>query len=166
LIEACYCAWLWKFMFLGVYIVAINKWSLRGWRDVQWLRALVILAKCLSQCSIAGKRHHDHSNSYNGKHLIGACLQFQRFSLLSLCQRAWQHSGRHVIWELYIWIQRQQKERHYKVHSTLRTTRINLLIVPFPMNQAFRSMSLWEPVLFNAPHGRPGFSSQHSQVDS
>ena len=31
----------------------------------------------------AVKRHHDQGNSYNGKHLIGASLQFQRFSLLS-----------------------------------------------------------------------------------
>ena len=39
-------------------------------------------------------RYHDHSNSYKGKHLIGAGLQFQRFNLtcqfeLSSGQRAW-----------------------------------------------------------------------------
>jgi hypothetical protein len=33
---------------------------------------------------IAVKRHHDHGNSYKGKYLIGAGLQFQRFSLLLL----------------------------------------------------------------------------------
>jgi hypothetical protein len=27
--------------------------------------------------SIPAKRHHDHSNSYNGKHLTGAGLQFR-----------------------------------------------------------------------------------------
>ena len=30
------------------------------------------------QCLIAVKRHHDHSKSYVGKHLIGADLLFQR----------------------------------------------------------------------------------------
>jgi hypothetical protein len=34
------------------------------------------------------KRHHDHSNSYKGKHLIGADLQVQRFSPLSSW---WEH---------------------------------------------------------------------------
>ena len=32
---------------------------------------------CLSQCSIAVKRHHHRGNSYNGKQLIGAGLQFR-----------------------------------------------------------------------------------------
>ena len=41
------------------------------------------------------KRHHDHGNSYKRKHLIGAVLQFQRFSPLSLWQEAWQYPGRH-----------------------------------------------------------------------
>ena len=31
---------------------------------------------CLSHCSIAVKRHHDHGNSYQRKHFIGACFQF------------------------------------------------------------------------------------------
>jgi|UPI00001F6546 hypothetical protein len=43
---------------------------------------------------ITVKRHHDHSNSYKGKHLIGAGLQFQRFSPLSSWREAWQHAGR------------------------------------------------------------------------
>jgi hypothetical protein len=34
------------------------------------------------------KKHHDHSNSYKGKHLIGVGLQFQRFSPLSAPQEA------------------------------------------------------------------------------
>jgi hypothetical protein len=29
------------------------------------------------------------------KHLIGACLQFQRFSPLSSKQGSWRHEGRH-----------------------------------------------------------------------
>ena len=38
--------------------------------------------RCLNQCSIAVKRHHDHGKSYKGKPLIGAGLQFQRLSSL------------------------------------------------------------------------------------
>ena len=44
---------------------------------------------------IALERHHDQSNSYKGKHLIGAGLQFQRFSSLSSWWEAWQDKGRH-----------------------------------------------------------------------
>ena len=43
------------------------------------------------------KKHHDHSNSYKGKHLIGADLQ--RFSPL-LLREAWQHAGRHYAGEV------------------------------------------------------------------
>jgi hypothetical protein len=43
--------------------------------------------KCL-RVSIAVKRHHDQGNSYKRTHLIGAGLQFQRFSLLSSWQEA------------------------------------------------------------------------------
>lgn len=46
------------------------------------------LIMCLSHCSIAVKRHHDQGNSYKRKHLIGACIQFRRFSLLP----AWWHA--------------------------------------------------------------------------
>jgi hypothetical protein len=28
----------------------------------------------LNRCLIAEKRHHDHGNSYKGKHFIGDCL--------------------------------------------------------------------------------------------
>ena len=44
----------------------------------------------LYRVSIAVKKHHDQGNSYKDKHLIGAGLQFQRFSPLS----SWQHPGR------------------------------------------------------------------------
>jgi hypothetical protein len=48
---------------------------------------------CL-RVSIAMKRHHDQDNSYKGKHLIGAGLQFQGYSPLSSWQKIWQHAGR------------------------------------------------------------------------
>jgi hypothetical protein len=53
------------------------------------------LSTCLSPSFIAVKRHHDHGNSYKGKHFTGAGFQFQRFNPLSSCQKARQHAGRH-----------------------------------------------------------------------
>lgn len=46
-----------------------------------------ILCLCLS----VAKRNYDHSNSYKGKYLTGACLQLQRLSPLSVWQK---YSGR------------------------------------------------------------------------
>ena len=45
--------------------------------------------------SIAVKRYHYQDNSYKGKHLIGAGLQFQRYRPLSSWQEAWQQAGKH-----------------------------------------------------------------------
>jgi hypothetical protein len=62
--------------------------------------------------SIAVKRHHDQNNSYKDKHLIGAGLEFQRFSPLSWPE-AWQHPGKCGAGEgaeLYILIRRQPGE--------------------------------------------------------
>jgi hypothetical protein len=42
-----------------------------------------MMSRYLLRVYIAVKRHHDQGNSYKGKHLIGAGLQFQRFSPLS-----------------------------------------------------------------------------------
>jgi hypothetical protein len=44
---------------------------------------------------IAVKRHHDQGNFYKGQYLVGAGLQFQRFSPSSSWWEAWQHPGRH-----------------------------------------------------------------------
>ena len=41
------------------------------------------------------KRHHDQDNSNKCKHLIGAGLEFQRFSPLSAWLEAWKCAGRH-----------------------------------------------------------------------
>ena len=48
---------------------------------------------CLGLDFIAVKKHQDHCNSYKEQHLIGAGLQFQRFSLLSSWREAWYHAG-------------------------------------------------------------------------
>ena len=50
---------------------------------------------CCLRISIAVKRHHDHGNSYKGKHLAGAGLHLQRFCQLSSWQEAWRHTGRY-----------------------------------------------------------------------
>ena len=56
----------------------------------------------LSYCFsfIAVKRHHEYSNFYNGKGLIGPRLQFQRFGPLSVSSVALGLVGRqHIIME-------------------------------------------------------------------
>ena len=50
---------------------------------------------CFNLDVIAVKGQHVQGNSYNRKHLIGADLQFQRFSPLSSWWEVWQHAGRH-----------------------------------------------------------------------
>ena len=64
-------------------------------------------------------RHHDHGNSYKGKHLFGAGLQFQRFRLLSSWWEAWQQAGRQTETvlksseEFCIQVHMQQEERDW-----------------------------------------------------
>ena len=41
------------------------------------------------------RRHHAHSNSYKGKHLIWADILFQWFSPLLSWWQAWGYAGRH-----------------------------------------------------------------------
>jgi hypothetical protein len=53
------------------------------------------LDDCLSQGFTAVNRHHDQGKSYKKQHLLGAGLQVQRFSPLSLRWGAWQYPGRH-----------------------------------------------------------------------
>jgi hypothetical protein len=49
---------------------------------------MIEIRNCLGMYFIAMKRHHNQGNFYKG-HLIGADLQFQRFSLLSSWWEAW-----------------------------------------------------------------------------
>jgi hypothetical protein len=74
----------------------------------------------LVQVFIAVKRHHEQGNSYERQHLVGAGLQIQRFSPLSLWQEhgsiqaaSRQHLGRHGAGgaERYILIQKHAKRR-------------------------------------------------------
>jgi hypothetical protein len=63
-------------------------------RSVSWGTAGVLVS-----VSKSVKRYHDHSNSYQGKHLIEACFS-QRFSSLSSWQETWCHTDRHSAGEL------------------------------------------------------------------
>ena len=56
--------------------------------------ALENLWSCPSYCPVAVKRHRDHDNSYNRKHLIGAGLQLPKFSSFSSRREAWWHTDR------------------------------------------------------------------------
>jgi hypothetical protein len=129
----------------------------------------------LSECSIAVKRHHDHSISYKGKHLSGAGLQLP----LLTWQQAWQHEGSHGAGEelraLHLDPQAAGKERywvwleHLRPQSplssdTLPATRPPFSnkatppnpcqVVPLPNDQSFKYMSLWWPFFFNPPQRR------------
>ena len=46
----------------------------------------------LHHCSNVEKRHYGHNNSYKGKHLIEAGLQFQRLSPLSSWWEVWKQA--------------------------------------------------------------------------
>ena len=101
------------------------------------------------------KRHHDQGNSYIQKPFIVAGLQFQRFNTLSSWWEAWQHPGRRgaggtessTFWskgsqeETLIphWVEPEQgRPQSLSIQcNMLLPTRPQLLIVPFPMNQAY-----------------------------
>lgn len=58
-----------------------------------WMTKPTILSSIyggyLSQCSVTVKRQHDHCNSHKRKYLTGTCLQFQKFSPLSIVAGTW-----------------------------------------------------------------------------
>ena len=47
-----------------------------------WTYTYVHVCECISQYYTAMRRHYDPGNSYKRKHLIGACLQFQKIGFL------------------------------------------------------------------------------------
>ena len=57
--------------------------------------SVIILDTLSTRDFIAVKRHHNHSNSNEGKPLIGRGLQFQRCIVHYHHCRAWRHAGRH-----------------------------------------------------------------------
>ena len=70
-------------------ILVISKKLLNGLMPTKQVHSITPLyttkphiLTILVRVSIAVKRHHDHGNSYRGKHVIGAGLQFHTFSPL------------------------------------------------------------------------------------
>ena len=116
-----------------------------------------------SQCSIV-KRHHNHGNSQKGKYFPGACLQFQRFSLLSAWQEAWWYTGRHgtessitrstgSFWNL-------QAHPQWHTSSSKAVSPNPCQIVLLPNDQTFKYRSLQGTFLFKPPqHPRITFWS-------
>ena len=110
---------------------------------------------------IVVKRHHNQGNSYKEQFLIGAGLQFQMFSPLSLRQEAWQHPGSHGAGGAESspsWPDCSQEKKknwlfltgqNFKAHphsGTVLPTRPHFLTVPLPIGQAYsnhHSMKLY-----------------------
>jgi hypothetical protein len=76
-----------------VVVVLVGCSDVTEIHDLFHFGAITHLIPVLVRVSIAVKRHHDHSNSFKGKHFIGSWLTDQRCS--SLWQEAWWHIGRH-----------------------------------------------------------------------
>ena len=82
---------------------------------------------------------------------------------MAACSQIWCGRRRGAV---YILVLRQQKETvchagqclnigDLKAHphsDTLPLTRPHLPILPLPMSQAFKHLSLWRPFLFKPPH--------------
>ena len=117
----------------------------------------------LVRVSIAVERHHDHRNSYKGRHLIGGDLQF-RGSV------HYHHVGKHDSVQADVVLEKELRVLHWDPQAaegdcvpTLgmafsnkaspTPTRSHLLIVPLPMDQAFKHMRLWGHIYSN--HHRP-----------
>ena len=162
--SACFC-----FLSVGIKGVFYHTWLLYSSRFI--LMAWGFLEEtnltCQSETSSVGyrhgpgeefycQRHHDQSNSYKG-HLIGAGLQFQRFSPLPSQQKAWQCASRHGTGRaesstscfevshkevLHQGGARALGDLKGQVHTssnkaTPTSTRPHLLMVPLPMGQAY-----------------------------
>ena len=82
---------------------------------------------------IAVKRHHDHSNSYKGKHLIGAGLQVRRFGPLSSCS---------MVLEYIVTWQQQDSPAHYKRICLPLPLSLSLPCCP-SLCLPFSSLSMW-----------------------
>jgi hypothetical protein len=137
------------------------------------------LPTCLSQGFIAVNRHHDLGNSYKGEHLVGAVLQGQRFSPLSLQHEAWWHAGRQGAgenWEFYVWISKQQ-ERSWLEHLRPQSPLSCGILLPTKPHllqqchtsqechslcyQAVKHMNRWGAFLFKPPR-HSTYSSDHT----
>lgn len=82
----------WLQLLLQVGLPSVKSPSLKQVPPLTGTRASAFVS---SQCSTSVKGHHDKSDSYKGKHLVGAGLQFYRFSPLLSWWEAQQRAGGH-----------------------------------------------------------------------
>ena len=127
-------------------------------RELPHVQGQLMVHSCLRLC-FAAKRHHDHGNSYKGKHFIGAGLQFQGSVHY---HRGGKHSSVQADMVLEkeprILIRRQVGDtvsstldvalKAYLYDGALPPTRTHLRILLFLVGQAFKHMNLWGPFLF------------------
>lgn len=115
------------------------------------------------KCSIAVKKHYAHGNSYDGKHLIGACLQFRDLSIISMVRSmvvhrkkwCWRRSRRvlHLDWQAAG--RKSATGPKTPTPSNKATPPNPPQVVPLPNDKAFKYMSLWGPYLFKLSHFTP-----------
>ena len=102
------------------------------------------------------KKHSDHSNSYKGKHLIGADVEFRGLFLYQHDEKAWQHTYRVGDEEdlSFLNLDLQAAGSELRQAFSDRTTSTpaipQLLIMLFLMGQAFKCMSLCRSYLFKS----------------
>lgn len=121
------------------------------------------LCRCVSQCSIAVRNQHDRDNTYKGKHLTGACLQFQRFRSLSLQWQGQGHGqagrcGAKEVAESCVWTHSSRKREtlglaylnaHPRWHSSSNQATF------LGLSNSAQYLSLWRPLLSKPPHPHP-----------
>jgi hypothetical protein len=114
-----------------------QRTACRSWfsSSIIWVLAIELRSPDLVSklVSIAVKRHHDHSNSYKGKHLIGAGLQVRRFGPLSSCS---------MVLEYIVTWQQQDSPAHYKRICLPLPLSLSLPCCP-SLCLPFSSLSMW-----------------------
>jgi hypothetical protein len=121
------------------------------------------IENCLSQCSIAVKRHHGHGNSYKGKHLTGVGLLFWGSLHYQHDRETWclrrssefcihisgSRKGETLSLEWAAWNLQANPQWHASLNKATPSNPSQA--VPLPNAQAVKHMSLWGPFPFKPP---------------
>jgi hypothetical protein len=67
------------------------------------------------------RKHHDQGNSYTGKHLIGACLHFQKFNIIVIITGSMEVCRQSVL-------EKELRVLHLDTQETVCHTRCSLSI--------------------------------------